>query len=66
MWPNKGITLWMFMFMRVFHSIARSAEQVHRHVESDVLWRNTEPVSITFKDGLALCNNSSVSKHDYL
>jgi hypothetical protein len=49
------------MFMRVFNSIANSAEQLHRHVESDVFWRNTEPVSIQFKDGLSLCNNSSVS-----
>ena len=61
MWSNKGIILWIFMFMRVFNSIANSAEQLHRHVESDVFWRNTEPVSIQFKDGLSLCNNSSVS-----
>ena len=62
MWSNKGIILRIFLFMRVFNSIANSAEQLHRHVESDVFWRNTEPVSIQFKDGLSLCNNSSVSK----
>jgi len=62
MWPNRGIILWIFMYMCVFNFIANSAVQLHRQVESDVFWRNTEPVSIQLKDGLALCYNSSVSK----
>jgi hypothetical protein len=45
MWSNKGIILWIFMFMRVFNSIANSAEQVFEKISKEI--RGSRIIKIT-------------------